>query len=287
MKFYIVDAFSKEVFGGNPAGVVIFENNESFLSADVMCKIASEVRYSETAFLKINKDNKFEIRYFTTTSEVDLCGHATIATFVVLRDLKYVQNGKQYYCDTKAGEITVSVELDGIFMSMAKPKIIDTITDENEIEKLYEVMGMDYKQAKPHDMLPKIISTGLPDIILPVENIDILNNSKVDFEKLTELSKEYNVVGVHAFAIGEDYPSVTSHCRNYAPLYEIDEESATGTANGALTYYLLQEQKITDKALYMQGETMKRPSYISARIINGQIEIGGDGVILSSGVLFI
>ena len=65
MKFYIVDAFTTEVFGGNPAGVVILPDGEDFPSDEVMVKTAAELRYSETAFIKNLGDGEFNIRYFT------------------------------------------------------------------------------------------------------------------------------------------------------------------------------------------------------------------------------
>ena len=81
MKYYIIDAFTEELFKGNPAGVCILDNE---LSDDVMQKIAFENNLSETAFL-IKKNSVFYLRWFTPEVEIDLCGHATLATaFVVM-----------------------------------------------------------------------------------------------------------------------------------------------------------------------------------------------------------
>ena len=75
MKFYIVDAFTDTLFGGNPAGVAILDEHVDFPSEDQMRKTAAELRYSETAFVKPLGDGEFHTRYFTPTDEVDLCGH--------------------------------------------------------------------------------------------------------------------------------------------------------------------------------------------------------------------
>ncbi len=99
MKYYVVDAFTDTRFGGNPAGVVIHEN----LTEEFMQQFASEVRFSETAFIKIIDDLNFEIRFFTPNSEVDLCGHATIASFKALLDNKNVHDNGQYFIKTLAG----------------------------------------------------------------------------------------------------------------------------------------------------------------------------------------
>ena len=84
MKFFIVDAFTEELFGGNPAGVVLLPEGADFPADEVCVKTAAELRYSETAFIKRLGPSEFQIRYFTPAAEVELCGHATIGSFAVL-----------------------------------------------------------------------------------------------------------------------------------------------------------------------------------------------------------
>ena len=84
MKFYIVDAFTEKKFGGNPAGVIILPEGADFPSDELCVKTAAELRYSETAFVKKLAEDEFQVRYFTPAAEVDLCGHATIASFKTL-----------------------------------------------------------------------------------------------------------------------------------------------------------------------------------------------------------
>ena len=79
MRYYIVDAFTSEPFGGNPAGVVLLDGD--FPSDRLMQQIAAEFRYSETVFVQQQGCNEFTMRYFTPAGEVDLCGHATVAAF--------------------------------------------------------------------------------------------------------------------------------------------------------------------------------------------------------------
>ena len=85
MKYLVVDAFAEEIFGGNPAGVVLLPEGEDYPADDVMVRIAAEFRYSETAFIKQLSQNDFQVRYFTPVTEVDLCGHATIGSFCACR----------------------------------------------------------------------------------------------------------------------------------------------------------------------------------------------------------
>lgn len=298
MKFYIVDAFSTMAFGGNPAGVVILDEGADFPSDETMVKTAAELRYSETAFIKKINDEEFNIRYFTPAAEVDLCGHATIASFSALREAGMILPDKTYINNTLAGKLEMEVSKDFIMMEMASPEILGEISDPDKLSELYEIMGISYEEIHIKKstkdlglMLPKIVSTGLPDIMMPVANFEILGEIVPDFHALTELSKRYEVVGVHAFAMGD--AKVTAHARNFAPLYDIDEEAATGTSNGALTYYLQQAGLLAsnDTATIVQGENMGRPSTIRTHIKTdgGQtkIQVGGTGVILAEGKIFI
>ncbi|NLY82586.1 MAG: PhzF family phenazine biosynthesis protein [Clostridiales bacterium] len=293
MKFYIVDAFTDELFGGNPAGVVILDKGEDFPSDDVMVKTAAELRYSETAFIKQLGEKEFNIRYFTPAAEVDLCGHATIGSFYVLLKEDLVKAGDICINHTLAGKLNVAINKDAILMDMAVPKEVGKITEAADIAELYRVMGLKadgnevYNKALNVKLIPKMVTTGLIDIMMPVKDEAELEKINPDFPALAELSKKYEVVGVHAFTVNTDDGFI--HARNFAPLYEIDEEAATGTSNGALTYYLYNMGIVKEHELntVIQGEKMLRPSKISTKLImeDGKpvIKVGGFAVTLASG----
>lgn len=268
MKFYIADAFTETLFGGNPAGVVILPEGEDFPSDDIMVKTAAELRYSETAFIKRLGEKEFSIRYFTPAAEVDLCGHATIGSFKALLEGGYIKDNERYVNHTLAGDLNIDVKDGFVLMDMASPVKIGEISEEKALKELYCVMGLDYgvQKEKGVSMTPQLISTGLPDIMLPVASLKDLNDISPDFAALSKLSEKYQVVGVHAFTTeGGD---ATCHTRNFAPLYDIDEEAATGTSNGALTYYgyLNGFIKPGDDCSFVQGEKMGRPSLILSHI---------------------
>ena len=297
MKFYIADAFTEQLFGGNPAGVVILEESEDFPPDEVMRKTAAELRYSETAFIKQLARRRFKIRYFTPADEVELCGHATIASFCCLMDAGLARDGEDYINETLAGELEIKIQNGFVMMEMAPPVHIDTIMKQEAIDELYEIMGLEYKPTRFREscanvvtLLPRLISTGLPDIIMPVPTVEQLNAISPDFPRLAELSKRYEAVGVHAFALETADREITAHCRNFAPLYDIDEEAATGTSSGALTYYLNQYGIVAGgkESVFLQGEAMDRPSKIYTHINtedpkNIKIQVGGNAVILAKG----
>lgn len=286
MIFYIVNAFTENLFGGNTAGVVLHDS----IAAATMHKIASELRFSETAFVKILDKKNFEIRYFTSVSEVDLCGHATIAAFEALKELNLLKDSKSFSIMTKAGSLKVFIEKEDFFMEQAKPFLGDYIDDSDE---LASILGVDSSNIGDncYNLMPQIVSTGLKDIILPLKDSKNLQQINPNFERLSLYSKKHGVVGVHAFTL--DIHDHTALCRNFAPLYGIDEEAATGTSSGALTYYLFVNSIIPDKAeeiSYLQGLSMGRPSIIKARITTDEkprIYVGGRGRILSKGNLLI
>ena len=132
------------------------------------------------------------------------------------------------------------------------------------------------------------VSTGLPDIILPVRDSGVLQSLQPDMDALSALSVRLDVVGVHAFAVSPG-EVCTAHVRNFAPRYGIPEESATGTANAALTYYLYRHGLVADGAAcsFLQGEAMGRPSTVHATLTlrDGvpDIRIGGPCAIVARG----
>ena len=283
MRYYIVDAFTSEAFGGNPAGVVLLGQGEAFPDDRLMLQVAAELRYSETAFVRQDGPQEFTVRYFTPAAEVDLCGHATIATFGVLRRDGIVPDGATCMNHTLAGDLEVNVgEL--VMMQMAKPQFINKPLDEDRLHRI-----MAGESASQWPSLPiEIISTGLPDIIMPVTSVEALNNLRPDMDALARLSQELDVVGVHAFAATDD--GFTAHVRNFGPRYGIPEEAATGTANAALTHYLQRNRLITAPAQcrFLQGETMQRPSVITTNLAaDGDIRVGGQCRIIARGELLL
>ena len=306
MKFYIVDAFTTEAFGGNPAGVVILPDGADFPLDEVMVKTAAELRYSETAFIKNLGGGEFNIRYFTPAAEVDLCGHATIGSFKALLYAGIIEDNGKYINHTLAGDLEISVKDGSVLMDMAAPVKINEITDAAALDELYSIMGLSYAEQKAAGvtLTPQMISTGLPDIMMPVASLEALDAIAPDFPALSKLSERYEVVGVHAFTLdcgGSE--GETCHVRNFAPLYDIDEEAATGTSNGALTYYgyLNGFVKDGDDCCFIQGEKMNRPSEIRSYIdvdcsADGceegaarpcLIKVGGNAVILAEGEIHI
>ena len=276
MKLYVMDAFSAQLFGGNQAGVALPERE---LPDETMRQIAAELKHSETAFVRLEDDGSVSLRYFTPAGEVELCGHATVASFALLRQLGQIGDG-EHIAHTRAGELNISVEGGTVWMDMAPPQLIGDIPAA-ERGALYAAYGLTEGDC-PEGYVPRMVSTGLADIMLPVRDHETLMRAVQNAPAVTELSKKYDVTGVHMFCPGQG--GVTAWCSNYAPLYDIPEECATGTSNGALTYYLYLRGDVKPGAenVFLQGEHMGRPSEIRSRLYERDggvtVRVGGHAV---------
>ncbi len=249
MKLYRLRAFPKGEFGGNNAGVVLDSDD---LKEKEMKSIAKEVGYSETAFVMKSENADFKVRFFTPISEVDLCGHATIATFNLMRDLGLLEE-KKYTQETKAGILNIDIKKEMVFMEQPAP-IFSEIIDKKDIYSCFKNKNF------IHDKLPiQVVSTGMREIFLPVKNFETLNSLTPDFEEIIETSIKHQVIGIHAFSLSEE---VDAYGRNFAPIVGIKEESATGTSNGALGCYLSKHVTNRRKYILRQGYSMDLPSEI-------------------------
>lgn len=287
MNIYIVDAFTTARFSGNQAGVVLL-GHQPFPEEGFMRALAGELKHSETAFARQTEENAFHIRYFTPSDEVDLCGHATIAAFTALRETGAIRPG-QFALRTRSGNLEVEVGGGAVWMDMAPP-LEGRLFSALEQGELYAAFGLD-RADMPAGLEPQIVSTGLQDILLPVRDRATLERAVQDEGQVSRLSERYGVVGVHMFCLEPD-ASATARCRNFAPLYAIPEEAATGTSNGALTYYLYRRGLVEPggENRFIQGETMGKPSEVLSRLYDGEagikIRIGGRAVLtLGCGLL--
>jgi PhzF family phenazine biosynthesis protein len=249
MKVFTLNAFAKTDDGGNPAGVVFDADS---LTEQQMKDIAKKVGYSETAFVMGSKRADFKVRFFTPADEVDLCGHATIATYNLMLIKGMIKEGN-YTQETKAGLLKLDVRKDIVFMQQKLPEFLELPSQKKIADSLN--IKTDYFA----DLPIQIVSTGLKDIFIPIMDREMLFSIMPDFKEVSMISKQYDVIGYHMFTLDT---KASAHCRNLAPLYGIDEESATGTSNGALACYLWKYHEKKTEFIFEQGYSMKKPSEI-------------------------
>ncbi|MGE5196284.1 MAG: PhzF family phenazine biosynthesis protein [Anaerolineae bacterium] len=278
---YVVRAFCRKGKGGNLAGVVIIDES---LSSFQMQSLAAALKFSETVFLSKRIDGGgYKALYFTPNAPIDFCGHASIAAFEVLRQLKSLVEGL-YLLETPAGlcEITIAKSL--IYVSQSLPRFEEEVLE----EEIAAVLGVSAEEIRETHLRPQVVSTGLRDIIVPVMSRECLFAIEPKYDEITRLSEKYDVVGLHVFSLASLNSSGSAHCRNFAPRYGIPEESATGSSNGALACYLFHNRVFLSNPektlLFKQGDTLKMPSDIHVRLNIREnkimrVECGGEVVI--------
>ncbi|EHA1126864.1 PhzF family phenazine biosynthesis protein [Vibrio pacinii] len=257
IKVHRVNSFTRDHSGGNPAGVVL---NPPPLSAGQKTEIARQVGFSETAFVYTGEETDFKVDFFTPEGEVDFCGHATLAVFSTLASLGQLAPG-QYTQQTKAGILRVAVGPHGVVMDQALP----VMRQGPAVADVAAALGVSPGIITGTGLPTAVVSTGLPDILIPVlpGQLDTL---QPDYEAIANLSRTFDTIGFHVFELSRD-ASITAHCRNFAPLYGIDEESATGSASGALGCYLVHHVLPGEtQFLLEQGRAMGCSSLIQVMI---------------------
>lgn len=271
---YVAAAFSKDDKGGNKAGVVL---GRSELTSVQKVAIAKEMGYSETAFVLDSDKADFKLQYFTPTEEIPLCGHATIAAFSTLKLLNMLDK-PDCTIETEAGILNIHIKDDGlILMEQNRPTYLEVL--DSDI-----FTGCIERNFIDHRFPIQIVSTGLNDVMLPVDSAEHLEQLSPDFEMIANMSKAKAVVGVHAFTMIKE-SDVTAICRNFAPLYGIDEESATGTASCALACYLFKYHKQQPQYIFEQGHNMGEISRIIVNLsyygsVIDSVFVGGYGYLL-------
>lgn len=254
---YVARAFCHQSTGGNPAGVVIVDQKSPFTPGQ-MQSIAKQLNFSETAFICPLKDRSYKVLFYTPSDPIDFCGHATLAAFGVLRQLNAVTDDT-YLLETQAGPCEVTLKEHLIFLSQPLPVFAEYLQASEIAPVLDGSVSLDSTR-------PRIVSTGLRDIFVRVKDKDSLEAIVPNLKLMSDLNKKTNSIGVHVFSLNPTGSAVTADCRNFAPFVGIDEESATGSSNGALGCHLFEQGLLPDSSehhlLFRQGENLKSPSDI-------------------------
>jgi len=259
IKKYQVDAFANNVFEGNPAAVCPLNQ---WLTDEVMQHIAMEHNLSETAFF-VNKGNYFEIRWFAPEAEVDLCGHATLATAHVLFEHLQVKK-EEIIFQCARGKLSVK-KLDNL-LQMDFPSTIGRKV--KAPAKLLEALAL---EAQPIDVFKA------DDYMLVVDNQEQVEQLEPDFSLL----KKINTRGIIVTAPGNIVDFVS---RFFAPAVGIDEDPVTGSAHTMMVPYWaekLNKVKLSAQQLSPRGGKLQC-THLGKRTL-----LGGSAVTYSIGEIFV
>ncbi|MFZ4928149.1 PhzF family isomerase [Chryseobacterium sp. Mn2064] len=246
---YQIDSFTKEKFKGNPAGVVL---NAEKLTSEEMQLIARELNNSETAFvLKPDSENEgfdYHIRYFTPTTEVPICGHATIAAlYAKAIESKLESCIIKIY--TQVGILPIYIERieDDYQITMTQGDFqLNPVFDLSTEENIIKALGLKIEDLDERCPV-QIASTGHSKVMIGIKSRSALNSLTPDFTSLAQLSTMINCNGYFVFTFDTDDQNILTYGRMFAPAIGISEDPVTGNANGPLGGYLI-ENKIIEMA---------------------------------------
>ena len=252
MKQYIVDAFTDKPFSGNPAAVCVMEcwPDEVFMK-----KLAMENNLSETAFI-VRESEGYHLRWFTPETEVELCGHATLASsFVILN--YYEKESSEVRFNTLSGELIVRRKGDLYEMDFPTCELKDIpVSDEMEaafgVRPIKAVLGL--------------------DLVCVFENEDIIRTMKPDFQLLMKLEGRIQNVT----AAGREVDCVS---RSFAPKLGIAEDPVCGSAHCQIADYWARQ---LDKKEIDAYQASKRGGFLHCKLLgNGRIAISGEASVVA------
>jgi PhzF family phenazine biosynthesis protein len=297
-RIYQVDAFTHVRFTGNPAGVV---PDAAGLDDAQMQAIARELNNSETAFILPPRGpgHDVHVRFFTPTTEVPVCGHATIASHYV-RAIEGTHLQGRVHQLTGAGVLAVDVEPTApadfrIWMHQREPTFGALLTGEKRRVLLTALRLSDDELGEGPI---QIVSTGHSKVMVPLRDRGVLNALAPDLGALAALSQTIGCNGFHAFTLANPDSDTLAHARMFAPAIGIAEDPVTGNANGPLGAYLVQHRLVPHVQLHSglsgwirQGEAIGRPGRVRVDVsvdprgMPNHVRIAGDAVIAFRGEL--
>ena len=260
LEIFQVDAFTSQPFGGNPAAVVPLTE---WLADDVMLKIAAENNLSETAFF-VKEGEAYHIRWFTPTVEVNLCGHATLASaHVIFNELKLETDDIRFHSDP-SGELGVQKSGDRLVLDFPSYPV----TEIEHIAELSVAIG-----KVPVQMW----ETQGNMVMLRLENEQEVREVEPDFQALERIP--YDEVIVTAPGDESDFVS-----RMFAPRLGINEDPVTGAIHCSLIPYWAKE---LGKTTLFARQISRRGGELFCEYVNDRVKIGGHATLFLKGEIFI
>lgn len=248
---YIVDAFTPTAFGGNPAAVCLLDKE---ISEEKMQLIAAEFNLSETAFLqKINSDT-WNLRWFTPTTEVNLCGHATLAAAHVLaHEINLPLDLFRF--QTKSGELTARKSADKLELNF--PRIPTTPVN---YAQFVNVVKTDFVSS----------STAGEDLLVELKSEEEVKNYQPDLFAIEKLDCRGLIITATSAHSGSDFVS-----RFFAPKFGINEDPVTGSAHCALIDFWHQKTGLTE---FVARQISKRQGILHLSLLDDRVALRGNSI---------
>ena len=289
---YQVDAFTPSPLGGNPCAVLFDCAN---LSEATMLAIAREMNLSETAFVWREPDGRFRARYFTPAEEIPLAGHPTIATVYALVDsgrLSLLGDYLKISLELRDGPIDVEIfaqngRVNRIVMSQRKPQFLST----HPASDVMPVFGLEESDLLPGAPI-QTVSTGTPQIMIPLKSHESLHRAILDTEKYVILRASSDFFSPHLFCL-QGVENGATFARHFGVPPDTMEDPFTGSATGGMAAYLWHYGMIElPSFIAEQGHWMSRPGQAYVEVVGPRdeietVKVGGSAVTVLRGELTI
>ncbi len=260
MKFWQVDAFTNEVFTGNPAAVFIFDHEPQY---ELMMKIAREMNLSETAFVIMGV--KMKIRWFTPSAEVNLCGHATLAAAHILWQ-ENLASGKKLIFQSKSGPLTVTKAKEGYTLDFPLQPSIEKPEYKNQITDILNIT-------------PEYVGSNGEDCVAVVKDDATVYAFSPNFNKISALAERGFLLTAQDSSGQYDYIY-----RGFFPKLNVPEDPVTGSANTCLAPYWA---KRLNKTKLSARQVSERSGSLVVEISGQRVLITGPSVTVFEGKMAI
>lgn len=261
------DAFSAEKNKGNPAGVVI---DSSQLTEADMQRIAKKVGFNETVFVLSSQVADVRLRYYTPGHEINLCGHATIASLYCLKTKGLIE-ANTITIETNVGILPVTFETieDQLVITMKQDEP-QFQAFQGDVDKLAASLGLSLEEI---DLAKPIVygSTGTWTLLVPIKGLSSFPRMKPDNQRFPEILIENSKASVHPFCFETIDKAAMMHARHFSSPYSgTIEDAVTGTASGVMgAYYLtyMDTQSRSLQCVVEQGQEIGRDGRVFVKAI--------------------
>lgn len=289
MKFYILDVFAEAKYTGNQLAVF---PEASSLSEQQMQRLAKEMNYSETTFIVSPdvRDEGYDVRIFTPEQELPFAGHPTLGTAYVLQQEIINQPVNSVKLNLKVGQIPVSLYYSGntlewLWMQQKTPTFQQGFTS----DQLRAILNLEQHEIDSQFPI-QAVSTGVPFIIVPLKTQASLKKIRINRDRYFELVNTTEAKSILVFCPETYKPENHLNVRVFADYFGVPEDPATGSANGCLAGYLVQNSYFGDAVIDLrveQGYEIGRPSLLllKAEKKDEEIEVfvGGKVIMVAKG----
>lgn len=261
LSYFVIDAFTDRPFAGNPAAVVPLE---SWLEDALLQNIALEMNLSETAYLVPSADG-FDLRWFTPKVEVDLCGHATLASAMALVQLGKLSDGGVVRFSTRSGILTAARRGEAIELDFP----VQPSTRVDAPAELIAALGVS----------PKYVGQSRFDYLVEVASEDEVRRLQPDFKRLANCATRGVIVTARSASPQFDFVS-----RFFAPAAGIDEDPVTGSAHCCLAHFWSER---LGKQTFVAYQASARGGVLNVELRGERVLLGGQAVVVARGELLV